>query len=266
MNATTKRRAVIAAADKHALTEEAKSRKAASAAKNAKSPKASNQTAIEAKPKAKVLTKGKTKAETMRELDRELQQEAAKEGTVRARDQITVNENAPNTDQYRMVGTTDGQPLMIPQHKFVGALAEAAKKGSSFREFKAMWAEIQKNGTGKLANGLDGRSAPHCSKSVGDKAAKGTNKADKVMARKATETAKKAERKTERAAKAPPKADDNRKIVVVDKKFSYGREGSARNAAWQACTASKTVAEYAAKGGALKYLPRWAAAGAIKLG
>lgn len=115
---------------------------------------------------------------------------------------------------------------------------------------------------GHLAKGLDAQNSPHSVKAIADakrKAAPAAKAAPKAAEKKAARTA-------ERAAKAAPKADDNRKIVIVDKKFSYGKEGTSRRASWDACVKAKTVAEYAAKGGALKYLPRWVAAGAIKLG
>jgi hypothetical protein len=112
----------------------------------------------------------------------------------------------------------------------------------------------------QLARGIGGRDAPHSAKAVADGKAQ-----EKEAAKAKPAVAKKEARKAERAAKAAPKADDNRKITVVDKKFTYGREGTARRASWDACTKSKTVADYAAAGGALKYLPRWTAAGAIKL-
>ena len=122
----------------------------------------------------------------------------------------------------------------------------------------------------QLARGLDGRSAPHSAKAIADqngKAGPAKLRKDEAKAKLASaKEAKKAERTAAKAAKAAPKADDNRKITVVDKKFTYGREGTARRASWGACKASKTVADYAKAGGALKYLPRWVAAGAIKLG
>ena len=115
-----------------------------------------------------------------------------------------------------------------------------------------------------LANGVSGRGNPHSAKAVQDQKAKAkaVGKADKVAAKGKVA----ADKKEARAAKAAPKADDNRKIAIVDKKFVYGREGTARRAAWDACVSARTVADYAKKGGALKYLPRWTAAGAIKLG
>lgn len=115
-----------------------------------------------------------------------------------------------------------------------------------------------------MARGLSTRDAPHSAKSMYDhrRHEKTSNKADARQARLERE----ANRKAARAKRAAPKADDERKITIVDKKFSFGREGSARNASWLACKKSKTVAEYADKGGALKYLPRWVSAGAIKLG
>lgn len=260
--------------DPHALTEEAKARKAASAKANAKNPKASNQTAVAepAKRGKRVLGAedfpGETEKQMAKRLNRELEQEAKAEGTVRAYDQITVSGPHPQSAGYHMIGSSTNNAITVPSHKMVGALAEGAKLGASFKAFKAAWEEVKRTSTGKLAAGLDGRNAPHSAKSAADHnaAARGTNKADKVQSRKATETAKKAERKAAAQAKAAPKADDNRKITVLDKKFSYGRPESNRNVAWLACKGSKTVAEYAAKGGALKYLPRWVSAGAIKLG
>lgn len=62
---------------------------------------------------------------------------------------------------------------------------------------------------------------------------------------------------------APVPAD--RKIVVVDKKFVFGGEGTKRRAAWALAAKAKTVADYVASGGPRKYLVRWSAAGAIKL-
>lgn len=115
-----------------------------------------------------------------------------------------------------------------------------------------------------LARGVTGQNSPHSAKSIADARARASasNKADKAGAKHSAAVAAKAAR----ASKAAPKADDARKITIVDKAFVFGREGSARNAAWLTCTKSKTVAAYAAAGGALKYLPRWVAAGAIKLG
>lgn len=77
----------------------------------------------------------------------------------------------------------------------------------------------------------------------------------------------KAEAKPKAAPKAKEaKAEADRKITILDKKYVYGGEGSLRRASWDACKASKTTAEYKAKGGAAKYLSRFEAAGAIKLG
>jgi hypothetical protein len=118
-----------------------------------------------------------------------------------------------------------------------------------------------------LAKGVDGRSAPHSAKSMQDgrAKAKASNKADAKGANAKATVDKKAARKAERAAKSAPKADDNRKITILNKKFEFGREGTARRLSWDTCMKSKTVADYAAAGGKLKYLPRWATAGAIKL-
>ena len=109
-----------------------------------------------------------------------------------------------------------------------------------------------------LAKGLDVHCAPHSAKAI----------QDDRLARQAAAPAKvaKAVRMAKRATTASPKADDQRTIKLLDKAYTFGREGSSRNASWIACTKSKTVADYAAKGGALKYLPRWIAANAIQLG
>lgn len=120
----------------------------------------------------------------------------------------------------------------------------------------------QNKPVGHLARGLDSRNAPHSAKAVAD------NKAKEKPATKAEKAkpAPRADKKAATAAKAAPKSDDARKITVLDKKFTYGKEGTTRRSSWDACTKAKTVADYAAAGGALKYLPRWAASGAIKLG
>lgn len=274
----------------HLLSDADKAKGRAKAERMAGKAKASNQTAIPAaatdatnpdntvvpsrKPRGKVLTEKDiagnkpTAKELKAQLAKELAQEAAATGAVRASDMIAVSGPHPQSAGYHMVGTGPNNAVTVPDHQFVGKVAEAAKLGLSFRAFKEVFAEAKRTATGKLAQGLDGRSAPHSAKAAADhnSAARGTNKADKAQSRKATETAKKAERKAAAQAKAAPKADDNRKIAVLDKKFTYGKDGTARRASWDACKASKTVAEYAAKGGALKYLPRWVSAGAIKLG
>lgn len=115
-----------------------------------------------------------------------------------------------------------------------------------------------------MARGLSNRDAPHSAKSLYDhrRTEKASGKADARQAR----LAKEVQAKAARAARAAPKADDTRKITILDKNYTFGREGSARNASWAACTKAKTVADYAKAGGALKYLPRWVAAKAIKLG
>lgn len=114
------------------------------------------------------------------------------------------------------------------------------------------------HGQPAMARGVSNRDAPH------SRAALRKARAAEATTAPAKERAVK--RKAERASRAAPKADDTRKITVLNKAFTFGAEGTARNMSWLACKSSKTVAEYAAKGGALKYLPRWAAAGAIKLG
>lgn len=114
---------------------------------------------------------------------------------------------------------------------------------------------------GHLAAGLDGRNSPHSAKAVQD---------NRAAARKGEPApkpavAKKEARKAAKAATAAPKADDQRKITIVKKDFAFGREGTARRSSWDICLKAKTAAEYIAKGGAAKYLPRWVSAGAIKL-
>lgn len=240
--------------DKHALTPEAKARKRKSAANNAKSPKSSAQTALASKPKI--------------EMGEEPRYTPSR--TVLTCKPVTTGADA----MVVSIGAKEGETIIVPKHLFVGKVAEAAKVGESWADFKATWEAAKKERTGKLAAGLDGRNSPHAAKSVADGRQRSTNKADaatqkpaaKPATTKAPAKAKKEERKAAREASAAPKADDTRKITIVDKKFTYGKEGSARNASWLACTKAKTVADYAKAGGAVKYLPRWVAAGAIKLG
>lgn len=115
-----------------------------------------------------------------------------------------------------------------------------------------------------MAKGLDGRNSPNCSKAVQDAKAelrKVTGKAATKAPAKAAAPAK------AKADKAPKKtADDTRKLTIVDKKFTFGGEGTSRRAAWDACAKAKTVADYISAGGARKYLARWEKAGAIKVG
>lgn len=153
--------------------------------------------------------------------------------------------------------------LLIPNAKMTGSLMTACVVGGSYSKAAKLWAE---QSSAKLANGVDSRSAPHSAKAVADNKAAGSNKADKKVAATKAKTDAKAERKAKRAEKAAPKADDNRKVTIVDKKFTYGREGSSRRSAWDALKSGMTVAAYIAAGGKAKYLPRWVAANAIKLG
>lgn len=137
------------------------------------------------------------------------------------------------------------------------------KVGDNFDDRKkAYLAKVRERaehkGPGHLAKGLDGRNAPHSVKAHQDHK-RGT-------AKPAAKAEKKAERKAARAARAAPKSDDARKITIVDKKFTFGGDGTARRASWDACKAAKTVADYLKAGGKAKYLPRWVSSGAIKLG
>jgi hypothetical protein len=126
---------------------------------------------------------------------------------------------------------------------------------------------------GHLARGLDGHNAPHSTKAMADnrrdaKKVPGMAEAKEHLSGKVAKPAK-----APKADRAAPKADDARNITVVDKQFTFGAEGTERRRSWDACVATakrgagtNTVAAYAAAGGKLKYLGRWAAAGKIKLG
>lgn len=166
---------------------------------------------------------------------------------------------------YTVVKASNGEVVTIKRGLETKEFKAAAVSGKVFHPVVKLVAEItaadKAKHPGKLAAGLDGRSAPHSSKAVADARVK-----DKPAAKAATAPAKKQAKAAAKAEKAAPKADDNRKITLLDKKFTYGKDGTSRRSAWGACAKSKTVADYAAAGGALKYLPRWVAAGAIKLG
>lgn len=109
----------------------------------------------------------------------------------------------------------------------------------------------------KLARGLDSQNSPH---SVA--AARAKREAFARDQRKEREVKAKVERKQKREAVS----SDATKITILNKAYVFGREGSTRNACWQTCLGSKTVGDYLANGGAKKYLPRWEAAKAIRLG
>lgn len=94
-----------------------------------------------------------------------------------------------------------------------------------------------------------------------------------IMAAKKAEKdapAKKPATKAAKSTKAPKKEGDatpkvdNRKITVVEKENPY-REGSKRAASWDALKGAKTVEDYKANGGAVKYISRWESEGRIKL-
>lgn len=90
------------------------------------------------------------------------------------------------------------------------------------------------------------------------KAEKDNPKPAKASAAKAPKTPK------EPKAAKEPKAPDTRKITVQTKECPY-REGSKRAASWAALKGAKTVADYVAAGGAIKYISRWEGEGHIKL-
>ncbi len=161
-----------------------------------------------------------------------------------------------------------GKPMPTEKELKAQAEKELREEAKASGAPRIAAVEATKREKAGLAKGLDGRNAPHSAKCVADDRAKSraNNKADKAAEKAKAKAEKKAARVAERKAKAAPKADDTRKITIVDKKFTFGREGTARNMSWIACTKSKTVSAYAKAGGALKYLPRWEAAGAIKLG
>lgn len=69
--------------------------------------------------------------------------------------------------------------------------------------------------------------------------------------------------KPKSVAQIANKMGDSVVLRVLDKKFTFGGEGTSRRASWDACLASKSVAEYRAKGGQQKYLPRWAKLGVV---
>lgn len=57
-------------------------------------------------------------------------------------------------------------------------------------------------------------------------------------------------------------------IKILDAKFTFGREGTVRNASWKALSGQKGVKSletYIANGGKRKYIKRWEKAGAIQV-
>lgn len=176
---------------------------------------------------------------------------------------------SPSDGDHHLITSQGGDKFLFPTEYWSGDVRKATRVGQSFAAAKAaVEAAMTKREKNGLAKGLDARNAPHSHKALGDDRARAKTaaKADAAQERGKQAAEKKAARKAERSAKAVPKADDNRKITIVDKNFTFGREGTARNLSWLACKKAKTVAEYAKAGGALKYLPRWVSAGAIKLG
>jgi hypothetical protein len=171
-----------------------------------------------------------------------------------------------NNGNSNVAITNDGKAHICDKHLAAGV---TCKRGISWeganRDFLAMQrreAEAAKH-PAVMARGTDSRTAPHSAKAVADgRRAKAAAKPEKAT--------KKAARKAARADKAAPKADDTRRISIVDRKFSYGGEGTARRACWDAAVkvakAKGNVQAYIAAGGKAKYLPRWVSAGAIKLG
>lgn len=157
--------------------------------------------------------------------------------------------------------------LSYPRNRETAELRKVAVVGGSLKAVSAaIKAMPPKEAT--LAKGIDSRNAPHSVKAHADnkRAARGAKAEAPAKAPKADKATAKAERKAARAAKAAPKSDDSRKITIVDKKFTFGGEGTTRRASWDAVKSGSTVADYVKAGGKAKYLPRWVSAGAIKLG
>ncbi len=176
-------------------------------------------------------------------------------------------------------GSVDGGYIVFG-HK--GALGTALKKkletpalrkllrvGQPYAPAVAACEEVKQAASAVLARGLDRKSAPNTvdamrmNKAAERKAEKAA--VESVAPAKAAKIAKVEARKEQRQAKTAPKGDDTRAIKVLDKKFTYGREGSSRRACWSLAAKGGAVADYIKAGGAAKYLPRWVAAGAIKL-
>lgn len=115
---------------------------------------------------------------------------------------------------------------------------------------------------GHMARGLTSRDAPHSSYALQSNREQATK--DKKAAPAAPKPGKTAKVKAKVAAKVT--GEDSRKITITDKAFTFGAPGTARRSCWDAMVKAKTVAEYVAAGGKVKYLGRWQSAGAIKLG
>lgn len=177
-----------------------------------------------------------------------------------------------NNGHDDLVVCNDGSAHIASKHIKAGF---AAKRGMSWNDVNRKYlAHTRKEADAqpreaRLARGVEGKMTEHSRKAVADANSKrrAGSKAEQKVAAKASKDAEKATRKSERAAKAAPKADDNRKLKLLDKKFSFGGEGTARRACWDALLATAkakgTVADYIAAGGKAKYLPRWVSAGAI---
>lgn len=176
---------------------------------------------------------------------------------------IPVNRN--NDDAALL---NDGSVHICSKHMRAGITVKSGMNWDTVnKDFLAM-ARKEKEAApaaAALARGVEGKFTEHSRKAASD--SKRSAKETKMT--KTTKETKKTARKAERAAKAAPKADDTRRISILDKKFTFGGEGTARRASWDFATAvakaKGTAADYIAKGGKAKYLPRWVAAGAIKL-
>lgn len=226
-NMLTAYKAKIQLNDPHGLTEEAKARKQASAQKGPKPGSArSNQSAVYAH-KEELVPQPTTKPKTKKVLGAE---DFAHPTDKQMRAEIEAD--------LRKIASETGAPR----------LAQLGQKQPT-----------------QLARGINTRQAPHSAAALAAGRAKA--KPPKVEKKAPTPKTQNQAAKTSKPA-APIATDDARSITVTNKEYTYGRPGSARAAAWAVCAAptTKTVADYAQAGGKVKYLPRWVAAGAIKLG
>lgn len=168
-----------------------------------------------------------------------------------------------NRGQDNAAVLNDGSTHLCSKHLRAGIVVKRGINWDNANKDYLTLMRKEEEAKAVLAKGVDGKFTEHSRKAAADN--RRNSKKESTMAKET----KKAARKAERAAKAAPKADDTRSIKLLDKKFSFGGEGTARRASWDACLAAikaKTgVQGYLKAGGKAKYLPRWASAGAISL-
>lgn len=164
-----------------------------------------------------------------------------------------------------------GTVLFKNQH-YTPALVAAAKVGQSFAAVKALVAAAKLSAPkgAKLAGGLNGRTAPHSSKAVGDAAAKAKASAPKV-ARVAKPEVAKTENGNRSTKGVVSTRNGDQKITVLAKTNPY-KEGSKAHATFELFAKAKTVAGFkelvAAKPGSFDpgYIRYSARDGFIKVG